>query len=59
MNDEIDDEDLLMEAARYAIKVDCSRNRFMNLAKRAWYQAAIEAGQEVSTPKLRISGKAG
>lgn len=45
-DDFIEDEDLLMEAARYAVKIDCQRNRFMTLAKRAWYQAATEAGRD-------------
>lgn len=40
---EIADEDLLIEAARYAVEIGCERNRFMSLAKKAWYQAAIEA----------------
>jgi hypothetical protein len=57
MDDEIEDEDLLMEAARYAIKVNCSRNRFMSLAKRAWYHAAMEAGQEVPGIRILVSKK--
>lgn len=42
MEDFVDDEDLLIEAARFAIKTSTSRNNFMSLAKRCWYQAEAE-----------------
>jgi hypothetical protein len=38
----IDDDDLLIEAARYAVKRKIARERFMKLAKQAWYQATTE-----------------
>jgi hypothetical protein len=44
-----DDEDLLMEAARYAVKLGCLRNRFMMLSKRAWDRAATEPDGEPKT----------
>lgn len=47
--DWIDDDELLIEAARYAVKINCSRNRFMSLAKHAWYQATTEAGRNPQT----------
>jgi hypothetical protein len=53
-NDWINDEDLLMEAARYAVKINCQRNRFMTLAKRAWFQAAIEAGRDPQTLTVKV-----
>jgi hypothetical protein len=53
-NDWIDDEDLLIEAARYAVKIDCNRNRFMTLAKRAWFQAATEAGRDPQTVGIKL-----
>jgi hypothetical protein len=40
----VEDEDLLIEAAHYAVSINCGRNRFITLAKRAWREAAVEAG---------------
>jgi hypothetical protein len=54
-DDFIEDEDLLMEAARYAVKIKCERNRFMTLAKRAWYQAAVEAGRDPQTLPIKLT----
>jgi hypothetical protein len=53
-DDLIDDEDLLIEAARYAVKINCARNRFMSLAKRAWFQAATEVGREPQTIGIKL-----
>jgi hypothetical protein len=53
-DDFIADEDLLMEAARYAVKIDCNRNRFMSLAKRAWFLAATEAGRNPQTVGIKL-----
>jgi hypothetical protein len=41
-DDYIYDEDLLLEAARYAITQKTSRNQFMKLAKQVWYKADAE-----------------
>lgn len=41
-DDLIDDDQLLIEAARYAVKSGVQRNRFMTQAKRAWFQADAE-----------------
>jgi hypothetical protein len=50
----IDDEDLLMEAARYAVKIKCDHNKFMSLAKRAWFQSASEAGVNPQTHGIKL-----
>jgi hypothetical protein len=56
----IDDEDLLIEAARYAVRTnDVSRNAFMKAAKRAWYRAAIERGRNPQTLGGAWQGRAG
>jgi hypothetical protein len=47
------DEDLLIEAARVAVKIKQSRDRFMSLAKKAWFQAAVEAGRDPQTLRKR------
>jgi hypothetical protein len=53
----IDDEDLLMEAARYAIRSGISRNRFMSQSKRAWYEAEAEnRGREMERARLKKAG---
>jgi hypothetical protein len=54
-DDLIEGEDLLIEAARYAVQIECPRNRFMSLAKKAWFQAATEAGvnPQLVSVKLR------
>lgn len=50
----IEDEDLLQESARHAIRIGCHRNKFMTLAKRAWYTAATEAGQNPQTVGVKL-----
>jgi hypothetical protein len=53
----IDDEDLLMEAARYAISSGINRNRFMSQSKRAWYEAEAEnRGREMERARLKNVG---
>lgn len=53
--DDIYDDELLIEAARYAVKIGCERNRFMSLAKKAWFQAMIEQGRGDKLPPLILT----
>jgi hypothetical protein len=43
----ITDDELLIEAARYAIAQKIQREAFIKQAKQAWYKAAFEAGRKV------------
>ena len=47
----VHDEDLLIEAARYAIRKRQNLELFMSLAKRCWYKAATERGLDPQTLK--------
>jgi hypothetical protein len=58
-DDWIDDEDLLIEAARYAVKIGFHRDHFMSLAKQAWFKAATEAGRDPQTIGKRRKGRRG
>jgi|GEM_PF-6559517 len=48
MNDDeyIEEAELLIEAARYAVRQRLSRSRFLRKAKETWLRAAIETGQD-------------
>ena len=47
----VHDEDLLIEAARYAIWKGQNRDLFMHRAKKCWYKAATERGLDPQTLK--------
>jgi hypothetical protein len=47
----IDNENLLIEAARYSIAMRQSRNMWMKRAKQCWYKAAAEHGFDDRTMK--------
>ena len=50
----IDDENLLLEAARYAVRQGVQRNKFMTLAKRCWFEADAERrGAEWERRRIR------
>lgn len=49
----INDEELLIEAARYAVRIGVSRDAFMTQAKKAWFAAANEARVNPQTGKRR------
>ena len=53
-HDLIWNEDLLIEAARYAVKCKTDRNRFMSLAKKAWFQAEHEASKPKDDQPVKI-----
>lgn len=52
--DFVEDEDLLMEAARFALKINCQKNRFIGLARKAWFQAATEAGYDPQVVGVKL-----
>jgi hypothetical protein len=57
-DDFIDDEDLLIEAAKYAVKQGVSRNAFMSRAKKAWFEAdTYRRGVDRQRSKTRQASK--